>query len=204
MDLSQSERLATTAALWIAWCVVHSLLNSEGPIGKTRLVNVYLRPYYRLLYSVVAVGTLAFVLWLIPTEGEAPIWSWHGPLRWVQVIFWTIAAAMFYFSFKWINVWRFLGLRALGIGSRRRGPETGLITWGIYGVIRHPQFLAGLIILWSRDLTDNALVTNAVLSLYLIVGARIEEKRLLGKYGDEFRKYMSEVPGFIPRWHRPS
>jgi protein-S-isoprenylcysteine O-methyltransferase Ste14 len=143
-------------------------------------------------------------LWLIPTEGEARIWSWHGPLRLVQVIFWTIAAAIFYFSFQLINIWRFLGLSMLGIGSRGAAPKEALITWGIYGVIRHPQFLAGLIILWSRDLTDNALVTNTVLSLYLIIGARIEEKRLLVKYGDEFRKYMSEVPGFLPAWHRPS
>jgi len=204
MDLSQSERLMTTAALWIAWCVVHSLLNSEGPIGRTRFVSEYLRLYYRLLYSIVAAGTLALVLWLIPTEGEAPIWSWHGPLRFIQTFLWAAAATMFYFSFKWINIWRFLGLTVVGVGSRRGSDPAGLVTWGIYGVIRHPQFLAGLIILWSRDLTDNALVTNTVLSLYLILGARIEEKRLLVKYGDEYRKYMSKVPGFIPTWHRPS
>ncbi len=197
--MSQSGRLLTTAFIWIVWCVTHSLLNSEGPIGRTCLVSHYLRTYYRLLYSIVAVATLVLVCWLIPRQGEAHIWSWQGPLRFVQVFFWAVAISMFYFSFKWINIWRFLGLSALGIGSGKDASQTGLITWGIYGVLRHPQFLAGLIILWSRDLTDTALVTNAVLSLYLIIGAKIEEKRLLIRLGDEYRNYMSEVSGFIPR-----
>ncbi|MBI4965707.1 MAG: isoprenylcysteine carboxylmethyltransferase family protein [Desulfomonile tiedjei] len=204
MDWSQAGRLATTAALWIVWCVVHSLLNSEGPIGKTRVVSHYLGPYYRLIYSVVAVATLALVWWLIPREGETSIWHWHGPFRWAQLSLWVVAAVMFYLSFRWINIWRFLGLSALGIGSRPRASETELVTWGIYGVVRHPQFLAGLILLWSRNLNDTALVTNIALSLYLIIGARIEEKRLLAKLGDEYRKYRSEVPGFIPRLFRPT
>lgn len=204
MDLPQAGRLATTAALWISWCVTHSLLNSEGYIGKAHFVGARFGPYYRLIYNAVAVTILVLVFWLIPREGEVSVWSWSGPLRLIQVSLWVAAAAMFYLSFKWIGIWSFLGLSALGIGSRRGLPPAGLVTWGVYGIVRHPQFLAGLIILWSRDLTDNALVTNVVLSLYLIIGARIEEKRLLVKYGDGYRRYMSEVPGFIPGSIRPS
>jgi protein-S-isoprenylcysteine O-methyltransferase Ste14 len=199
MDWPQAGRLATTAALWISWCVTHSLLNSEGFIGKARFVGERFSPYYRLIYNAIAVSTLLLVFSLIPRDGEVSVWSWNGPLRLIQASLWAASAAMFYLSFKWIGFWSFLGLSALGIGSRRGRPPTGLVTWGIYGIVRHPQFLAGLVILWSRDLTDNAVVTNVVLSLYLIIGARIEEKRLLVKYGDKYRGYMSEVPGFVPR-----
>jgi protein-S-isoprenylcysteine O-methyltransferase Ste14 len=193
-----------TAVIWIVWCAIHSFLNNEGPIGRTRLVSYHLGPYYRLLYNIVAVATIALVIRLIPREGETLIWSWLGPLKLVQAFLWIVALAMFYFSFKCIDIWRFLGLTVFGIGSRGVSTPTNLVTRGIYGVVRHPQILAGLILLWSRDLTDTALVTNVVLSLYLLVGAKIEEKRLLARFGDDYRKYMSEVPGFVPRWHRRS
>jgi len=49
-----------------------------------------------------------------------------------------------------------------------------------------------------RDLTDTGLIINIVLSVYLIVGARIEETRLLAMYSDEYAEYIKKVPRFIP------
>jgi protein-S-isoprenylcysteine O-methyltransferase Ste14 len=78
-------------------------------------------------------------------------------------------------------------------------PSDKLITRGIYGEIRNPQFLAGLLLLWARDLTCTGLVINIVLSLYLISGAFIEERRFLHKFGKDYVRYRSHVPRFIPR-----
>jgi protein-S-isoprenylcysteine O-methyltransferase Ste14 len=42
------------------------------------------------------------------------------------------------------------------------------------------------------------LVTNAVLSAYLIIGTLLEEKRLVAEFGEEYRDYQEQVPMFLP------
>jgi len=102
-------------------------------------------------------------------------------------------------AFRFFSGWNFLGLDAFALSRRGRPSQDLLITWGIYGPIRHPQFLAALIFLWSRNLTDTNLLINIILSGYLFVGARIEERRSLRKWGDQYRQYMGGKGRFIPK-----
>jgi protein-S-isoprenylcysteine O-methyltransferase Ste14 len=152
-----------------------------------------------LVYNLVAVASLVFVYRLTPQGHEIALWEWNGPFRVVQFSLWAIAALIFYESFRLLDVVRFLGLRSPRRARSLANGGSGLVTTCIYGVLRHPQFAAGLIALWSRDLTDTGLVINVVLSLYLIIGAHIEESRLLARYGEAYARYMREVPRFIPR-----
>lgn len=128
-----------------------------------------------------------------------PLWEWHGPLVAVQGAVWAVALAIGYLSFRSISIRHFLGLTAVGQGKGRRRPSDRLITTGIYGEVRNPQFLSGLLLLWARDLTRTGLVVSVILSLYMLIATRIEEKRLLRKFGDEYARYMAKVPRFIPR-----
>jgi protein-S-isoprenylcysteine O-methyltransferase Ste14 len=195
-------QLTTTAIIWACWCVIHSLLSSDGFITKALPPGSLIRPFYRLLYSVGSAISLFGVYWVTPRDGMF-LWKWNGPLIVVQALVWVIALAIGYLSFRLISISEFLGFRALGIGRNRREFSDRLITSGIYGEIRNPLFLAGLLLLWTRNLTRSGLVINIILSLYLFIGARIEEKRLLRKFGDEYFKYMSRVPRFIPRRFPP-
>jgi protein-S-isoprenylcysteine O-methyltransferase Ste14 len=187
-----------TGFIWSAWCVLHSMLNSEGPIRKSGLLDSSIGPYYRLMYSVFAAITLVLACWITPKWQDFQLWPIEGPAFVLQLLAWSLAVVMFYLTFKIFNIWYFLGLTALGIGPKTNNSQERLITWGIYGLIRHPQFAAGLIILWMRNLTDTGLIINIVLSVYLIVGARIEETRLLAMYSNEYGEYMKKVPRFIP------
>ena len=53
-----------TGFIWSAWCVLHSMLNSEGPIRKSGLLDSSIGPYYRLIYSVFAAITLLLACWI--------------------------------------------------------------------------------------------------------------------------------------------
>jgi methanethiol S-methyltransferase len=190
-------RLSTVAALWVAWCAIHSLLNNDGPIGGTALLRGPFGRFYRIFYNLLAIASLVLVCNLIPHKHEVMILQWRGPLVAVQAVVWAAAFFIGYLSFRLFNVWTFLGLDIF------RKPRTvhvdkGLVTWGIHGVIRHPQFLGGLMLLWTRNLADTDLVTNTVLSLYLLAGAKVEERRMLKKYGDQYSEYKSHVPAFLP------
>jgi protein-S-isoprenylcysteine O-methyltransferase Ste14 len=160
-------------------------------------VKEWVGSFYRLLFNVFAIVSLVLVLILIPHTNDATIVEWRGPLVAIQAIVWSVALLIWCVSIRSLSTKSFWGLDAFGRkhADHARGQ---LVTWSIYSVIRHPGYLAGLMLLWTRDLTGTDLVTNAVLSLYLIVGAKIEERRLLNKYGNQYRQYMARVPGFIP------
>ena len=79
-----------------------------------------------------------------------------------------------------------------------RGPALG----GLYRWIRHPQYLAlavtgiGLAILWPRFLT--AALWAVMVTLYYLL-ARDEERRMIARFGDQYRHYMETTGRFVPR-----
>jgi protein-S-isoprenylcysteine O-methyltransferase Ste14 len=78
---------------------------------------------------------------------------------------------------------------------------------GPYGYVRHPQYvgfvlvLAGFLVQWPTLLT---LAMFPVLVFMYVRLARQEEKEAIAAFGDAYRRYMAEVPAFIPRWSRIS
>jgi protein-S-isoprenylcysteine O-methyltransferase Ste14 len=74
---------------------------------------------------------------------------------------------------------------------------TALVDQGVYAVVRHPQYLAGILIGLALPLiTQHWLV--ALLGVVVIVVTYIntydEEKYAIEKFGDEYRQYMQRVP----------
>ena len=68
---------------------------------------------------------------------------------------------------------------------------------------RHPLYLGGLLILWcSPVMTANLLVLYATLSVYLVIGARLEEIRLVRAFGEPYIQYQAQVPMLIPNLAR--
>jgi protein-S-isoprenylcysteine O-methyltransferase Ste14 len=74
---------------------------------------------------------------------------------------------------------------------------------GIHGIVRHPLYLGVIIVYWSfPTLKTIDLVGNSGLTLYLIIGAYLEERKLIEKYGKEYREYKSETPMLIPKLNK--
>ena len=79
-----------------------------------------------------------------------------------------------------------------------------LATTGIYAHMRHPQYVAFIVIMlgfllqWPTLLT---LLMFPVLVVMYIRLARREEQDAIAEFGDEYRRYMNGVPSFIPRLH---
>ncbi len=188
-----------TGGLWLGWCVVHSLLNGDGPVRKTGILATPAGRYYRFFYTIFAVVSLILVSWLTPRHHQVTVLTWGGVFKALQIGLWSVGGIIAFLAFRFFSGWSFLGLDAFGLLRRGRTSRDVLFTRGIYGSIRHPQFLAALIFLWARNLTDTDLTINLVLSGYLLVGARIEEKRLLTKWGAQYGVYMNRTGGFIPK-----
>jgi len=85
-----------------------------------------------------------------------------------------------------------------------------LATTGAYSRVRHPQYVGFILIMFGFLLQWPTILTLAmfpVLTVMYVKLARSEEQAAIAEFGDAYRKYIAEVPGFIPRvrglfWHQ--
>jgi len=73
---------------------------------------------------------------------------------------------------------------------------------GLYAVIRHPRYFSGALGLAASVFLANyyGLYILALVIVpigYLLI--RVEERELVARFGDDYRRYQREVPRFIPR-----
>ena len=99
-------------------------------------------------------------------------------------------------------------LQFLGFQQIRKESAHGAMTSsgncdgsGVLGLVRHSWYVAVFIFLWTSDLNVTAITVDLVLSAYLIVGALLEERKLVIEFGEEYRLYQDHVSMFIPlKW----
>ncbi|MBK9304221.1 MAG: hypothetical protein IPM94_10125 [bacterium] len=197
--------LTLTALVAVAWYALHSLLIAPRIEAwlKHRLGRRAI--WYRLAYNLVATVTLITALLFFHRAPTTPLWRWHG--------LWQLPRAALLAAAAWL-AWQgarahdnavFLGLRQLRDARTGTTPEPPprLSTGGILGLVRHPWYAAGILLLLAiRDFTTTNVVWRAVFVLYLLLGAWLEERKLLQVFGDDYAAYRREVPAFFPRPHR--
>src|SRR6266566_3215842 len=77
-----------------------------------------------------------------------------------------------------------------------------LATSGIYSYVRYPQYDGFIAVMFGFFLQWPTLLTLAmfpVLVFMYVRLARAEERKSIREFGDQYRAYMTQVPGFIPR-----
>jgi protein-S-isoprenylcysteine O-methyltransferase Ste14 len=68
-------------------------------------------------------------------------------------------------------------------------------------MIRHPWYIAGILLVWAGDVSLSTLLINIVIIAYFVVGTFLEERKLLLEFGDRYREYQENVSMFIPyKW----
>jgi len=98
--------------------------------------------------------------------------------------------------FGWLPIFAF---RKKGGVSKGRSyiQTTVLVDSGIYAVVRHPQYLAGillslaLILITQHWFIATIGVVAIVLNYFIALKA---DQELIEKFGDDYRRYMEKVP----------
>ncbi len=191
--------------LWCLWCVLHSGMTALRVTDslKTRLGNGY--RYYRLVFNGVSIVTLVPLL-IYGSRIDAPVlYEWRAPLLWLKWSLLSAAIGLFVLGALKYDMLSFAGIRQLRSGKRHAVmSETGAIdTTGILGLIRHPWYLGALLFLWSDDarITMSSLIVDVILTMYIVCGTLLEERKLVAELGDAYRQYQKRVPMLFPiRW----
>ena len=192
---------ALLALAWILYLALHSLLADPRIRYRLETCSPWLRRRYRLFYtlqsSVLILPPLALlVLWY--GEGE-PVWAWHGAAGWVADGLALLAVLGFLRTTRAYDMGAFLGLRT----DTGHANTTGLQISPLHRHVRHPWYSLGLVLLWTRDMPPALLVTALCITGYLLVGIRLEERKLIDEFGGRYREYRRRVPALVPRpWRR--
>jgi methanethiol S-methyltransferase len=94
-----------------------------------------------------------------------------------------------------------VGWKALYQGQRQHQ----LVTTGVYGYVRHPQYVGFILVMFGFLLQWPTLLTLAmfpVLVFMYVRLARVEERAAAAELGSLYERYRRDVPGFVPRLSR--
>lgn len=82
--------------------------------------------------------------------------------------------------------------------------EHRLAETGLYARMRHPQYVAFIIIMFGFLLQWPTLLTvlmfPVLVAIYIRL-ARREERDALREFGEAYQQYMARTPAYFPRWH---
>ena len=185
---------------WVLWCTLHSLLIS---VTVTEYLEKRLGPgfrFHRLFYSIFSLATLLPLVYYADAIRPAPFFRWDGHLavvRWAIILtagYLVIAGGRHYSLSELLGIRQ---LRAAGTGAASSADDRFAVS-GIHGAVRHPWYLAGIMIVWAQDLSLFTILNNIVISAYFIIGSFLEERKMVRRFGEKYRAYQRTVPMLVP------
>lgn len=185
--------VAILALGWAGYFTLHSILASEGVKRAVRNAWPALFRGYRIVYNLLALilivplirGALSGSEFLVPSGALG---------KGAAMLLLAVSGYVFYRVVREMDVPEFLGLAA----ERRDG---GLRTGGMYAHVRHPLYFATILLfagLLAWLPTPEMVVTSATAMGYLIIGSRLEERKLIARFGGAYLEYRSRVKSLIP------
>ena len=199
MPLTISPGMGTIVLILASglWGGLHSLLASNAAKETARRwLGQGFSNWYRLLYNGLSAITFLPLIIMAGLFPDRFIYAIPAPWLYLALLVQAAAVIALLFGLLQTDVWAFIGLRQVFAGAQ---PSGRMVTDGLYRLVRHPLYSAGLLILWlAPQMTVNRLVLIASLTIYIVIGATFEERKLLREFGDAYAEYRSRTPMFIP------
>ncbi len=183
---------------WLVYFLLHSLFASLAVKRWVARSRPHLLPVYRLLFNLQSLLLLLPPLYLTYSWDAPFLWRWHGAAGWLANGLAAIALLLFFWSLRYYDSGEFIGSKQWRERQRRVEDMEGFHISPLHRFVRHPWYTLGLILVWTRDMNPALLLSGLCISLYFIVGSRLEERKLIEYHGDRYRRYRDSVPGLFP------
>lgn len=182
--------------LWLLFGILHSLLAAEWwKYLMQRWLGAGYK-YYPFAYSVFAVLTLIGILifqFSIPGRllYVAPVWLniLFGLLALAGLLIMGVVIKKYFFALSGVSVFY------------KHQPPVVLEQGGLHRYVRHPLYFGTLLFIWALFLLFpylTELLACIVITLYTLLGAVLEERKLVKQFGIQYQLYQKQVPMIIP------
>lgn len=188
--------------MWAIYAFLHSFLAASSTKQKVQSFSKSAFRYYRLSYNLFAIlGLLGIIIWgaVIP---DPRLWPKNNLLAFISLMLATYGVIVIRLSFKQYPWPVFMGITA--------PPDQGqqeLKTGGLLKYIRHPIYAGTLLLIFGFALFAPTL-TNIIhalcITIYILIGIRLEETKLIAEFGATYLEYQKQVPMLMPKlpWRR--
>lgn len=190
--------------LFLLFGVSHTILASNKL--KENLVNVIgdKIAFYRLFYNISSLIILV-ALYEIAPKPNLIIYDLQYPLDIIVFSLQVISIIGFFWASKGIGIMEFLGINQIfryfdkSYNTNDLDEKSFLKLDGAYKYSRHPIYLFSILFLGFRPTMDLFyLILFISITLYFYIGSFYEEKKLVEKYGVEYKEYQKKVPRIFP------
>jgi len=187
------------ALLWVSFGGMHSVLTM--PVVKAKLVPLFGRGY-RLAYNIFAL--LHFLLvyavgfTFVSHQRFSVVDSNVAILAFGLIQ--LLGLFVMLLALRQYDLSAFSGFAQLRSRNQEAESVEPLNKAGMNKWVRHPLYSGLFLFVWSAATSPFGLCTAIFASLYLLIGSRYEEKKLVDLYGADYSHYKAKVPAFLPRF----
>lgn len=196
---SLTVAIAIDIALILLFAVQHSVM--ARPAFKRMWTKIVPASMERATY--VHASNVVLIVLIVFWQGiDIKLWDIQQPIVrtaiWVLYVFGFLMVPVVSLM---INHFDLFGLRQAWLHLKDREYQPlPFRTPLLYAIVRHPLYLAWGAAFWiTPTMSAGHLLLAVGMTIYMGVAAVIEERDLVGVYGDQYRKYQKDVPMFVPR-----
>jgi protein-S-isoprenylcysteine O-methyltransferase Ste14 len=186
---SSTRSVAIDIALFAAFGVHHSLF---ARASFKRHVRRWAGPDVERSVYVWIASALFMVMVACWQPVPGTLWRANTAAGWLLTLAQLAGAILMIRAGRFTDVRDLAGLPAASGPGRQELTEP--ISRGPYGVIRHPLYLAFLLLLWPvHVMTGTRLLFAGLFTLYVLVAIPLEERDLRRTFGEGYERYAGRV-----------
>lgn len=187
---------------WVIFFVMHSITASSVAKDYANTRSPIIKSYYRLgfnLLSLLLLIPVVYTYFSLPLEYVLPVTLVKEIIGLGLIIFGTYILIA---GFKNYRTDEFIG--TYQAKNHHEFHPTKLSRSGWNGVVRHPLYFGGILIIIGLFLMTPTIklgLTGLLTILYLYIGSLWEEKKLVKEFGKTYTRYQQEVSMLLPiKW----
>jgi len=194
---SSIAAIAVNILLVVAFATQHTIMARKW--FKAAVQKVIPQPIERSTYvlaSGIAMSALVYFWQSVPGE----VWAIEGTLAAVVIRAIYVTGIVYLLGSSFVtNHFELFGLRQawLYCTGKAYAPVQFKQAW-VYKYSRHPMMLGLILAFWAApDMSATRFVLSALLTCYIFVGIKFEERSLIQEFGETYRQYRDSIGMFF-------